>query len=390
MNASTARVCAALLATFTAPAAIAQAPEAALDASWASVCAGATPGSSFFQRCQEIVNAGPGSADRSSAAALGNNLDTVAGQGRVATSGTGDAGRIDWARGGLFFGVTMSDLERDDDPFEAAFDGRALSLIVGVDRRLGERHVLGLALNHQRERADFAAGAGRADSRMLGLLATYGGSFGEHWTLDAYAGALRGSLDTTRRVQYDIVLNAGTAAQSTVAIRSLAEADTDTHREVGGVGLGYLLDRGAWNWQFGAGYDVARSHFDAYVERGGDGLALAVDERRLSSRQGRLGLRGTRTASIARGVLQPYFGLDAYHEFANDARTLQVAFADDPGRTAIRFDSAAPDRNWAEAAVGLAATFAGGSSAFVEYRQRFGHDLLDERGLSFGLRVEFD
>jgi uncharacterized protein YhjY with autotransporter beta-barrel domain len=368
----------------------AQTPGGALDAAWIAACASATPGTPFFQRCQEILNAGPGSGDRRSEAALGNNLNTVAGQGRVASSSTGDAGRIDWGRGGLFFGFSTRDLDRDADAQEAGFDGAALSAILGIDRRFGDRHVLGIALNHQRERADYAGGAGRSSTRHLGLIATYGGGFGEHWTLDAYAGALRGSLDVVRRVQYSLVLNAGTPAQSTASVQALAEAATDTRRDVAGIGLGYLLDAGPVSWQFGGGYDIARSRFDAYVERGAAGLELAVGKRSLSSQLGRVGVRATRTASTAFGVLQPYVGIEAFHEFANDARTLQVAFAGDAARTPIRFGSAAPDRDWMEASVGVAATLVGGSSAFVEYRQRFAHAFLDERALSFGLRVEFD
>jgi uncharacterized protein YhjY with autotransporter beta-barrel domain len=201
---------------------------------------------------------------------------------------------------------------------------------------------------------------------------------------------LRGTLDAARRVQYSLVLNAGTPAQATTSVQALAEASTDTRRDVAGIGMGYLLDTGAVNWQFGGGYDVARSRFDAYVEHGAAGLELAINKRSISSRLGRVGMRAAHTTSTAAGVLQPYVGIEAFHEFANDARTLQVAFAGDASRTPIRFGSAAPDRDWMEASLGVTATLVGGSSAFVEYRQRFAHSFLDERALSFGLRIEFD
>jgi outer membrane autotransporter protein len=378
-----------VLALFAAGAQ-AQAPGAALDAAWVAVCANAQPGTPFFQRCQEIINAGPGSGDRRSEAALGNNLNTVSSQGRMANAANGDAGRVDWGASGVFFGVTSRDIDRLGSAADAGYDGSILSVIVGVDRRFGDRHVLGLAANHQRESADFDAGAGRARSRHLGLLATYGGGFGESWALDAYAGYLSGNMDLSRRVGYTLLLNAGTAAESTVQVQGLAEADTDTRRNVAGLSLSYLLARGAWQWQFGGGYDVVGSRIDRYTERGGAGLALAVERQRISSRQGRLGLRATRTESTLFGVLQPYFALDAYHEFADDTRELQVAFAGDPALTPIRFTSARPDRDWAEAAIGLQATMTGGSAAFIEYRQRFGDRWLDERALSFGFRVEFD
>jgi uncharacterized protein with beta-barrel porin domain len=379
-----------VLTLATATASHAQAPVTALDAAWVAVCANAQPGTAFFQRCQEILNAGPGSGDRRSDAALGNNLNTVSSQGRMANAANGDAGRIDWAAGGAFFGVTTRDIDRAGSDEDAGYDGSMLGVTVGVDRRFAERHVLGLALNHQRESANFDASGGSVRSRNLGLIATWGSSFGESWTLDAYAGALRGNMDITRRVAYSLVLDAGTPAESIARIQGLAEADTDLRRSIAGASLGYLLARGAWQWQFGGGYDLVRSRTDGYVEEGGAGLALAVGRQHVTSRQGRLGLRGTRTGATVFGVLQPFFAVDALHEFADDSRALTVAFAGDPGRTPIGFSTATPDRDWVEAAIGVQATLVGGSAAFIEYRQRFGDFWLDERALSFGLRVEFD
>ena len=56
----------------------AQTASEALDASWVAACAEAIPGTKFYDRCQEILNAGPGSAARKSAAALGNNENRCA------------------------------------------------------------------------------------------------------------------------------------------------------------------------------------------------------------------------------------------------------------------------------------------------------------------------
>jgi len=368
---------------------LAQAPATSLDAAWIAACAGASPGSSFFQRCQEILNAGPGSGDRRSDAALGNNLDTLSSQGRMASAANGDSGRIDWASGGLFFGATTRDVRRTGSDADAGYDGTVLSAILGVDQRLAERHVLGLAVNHQRETARFSGGSGRVQGRHLGLIATYGLSLSEAWSIDAYAGATRGDLDIDRRVAYAIVLNAGTPQQSTVSVNALAQASTDVRRSLGGVSLGYGMSRGAWQWQAGAAFDVVHSRIDGYMEVGGDGLALVVDRQRVDSRQGRIGARLARTGSTAFGVLQPFVALDWMHEFADDSRQLQVAFAGDAGRSPIRFETTRPDRSWAEAAIGLEAVMAGGTSAFVALQQRFGDRWLDERSLGFGLRVEF-
>jgi hypothetical protein len=65
-----------------------------------------------------------------------------------------------------------------------------------------------------------------------------------------------------------------------------------------------------------------------------------------------------------------------------------VRFLDDTGGTPVRFDTDDPDTGWAEAALGATFVFAGGHSAFVEYRQRLGHDFLQERVLALGWRIE--
>lgn len=368
---------------------LAQTPVASLDVAWVAACGGAVPGSTFFQRCQEILNAGPGSADRQSEAALGNNLNTLSSQGRMASAANGDAGRIDWAASGLFFGVTTRDVQRSGREADAGYDGTVLSVIVGVDRRIANRHVLGMAFHHQRESARFETGSGRVQGSHLGLFATYGVSLSDAWTLDGYVGSTRGNLDLDRRVAYTLVLDAGTAEESVARINGLAKASTDVQRSVGGLSLGYAVSRGAWQWQVGAAFDVVHSRIDGYLERGGEGLALAVDRQKVSSRQGRVGVRTARTASARFGVLQPFISLDWMHEFADDRRQLQVAFAADANRSPVLFETARPDRDWAEASVGLEAILVEGSSAFIAYQQRFGDRWLDERSLSLGLRVEF-
>ena len=76
-------LCCLLLAGAAAPACAQTTASESLDQAWVAACAGATPGTAFYDRCQEILNAGPGSADRRSAAAIGNNLEIFAAQARL-------------------------------------------------------------------------------------------------------------------------------------------------------------------------------------------------------------------------------------------------------------------------------------------------------------------
>ena len=54
----------------------------------------------------------------------------------------------------------------------------------------------------------------------------------------------------------------------------------------------------------------------------------------------------------------------------------------------VTFDTEDPDRGWGELALGSVFTLRGGHSGFLEYRQRFAHDFLQERIFAVGWRIE--
>lgn len=137
----------------------------------------------------------------------------------------------------------------------------------------------------------------------------------------------------------------------------------------------------------GAGLDWQRTKIDAYAETGGAGLALFVPGRAITSRRGRLDATLARTFSAGWGVWQPLARLGWRHEFANPARPLAVSFPGDAAATPVVFATDDADANWGEAGLGAVFVFAGGHSAFVEYRQRFGHEFLQERILAIGWRI---
>ena len=134
--------------------------------------------------------------------------------------------------------------------------------------------------------------------------------------------------------------------------------------------------------------DWQRTRIDAYEETGGAGLALVVPGRAITSRRGRVDLGLSRTLPADWGVWQPQLRLGWRHEFANPARPLAVTFAGDATNTPVVFDTDDADADWGEAGLGAVFVFTGGHSAFVEWRQRFGHAFLGERLLAVGWRME--
>jgi outer membrane autotransporter protein len=367
-------------ASLAAPAA-AQTPEDALTAGWLLVCPAAVPGSALAQRCAEIAAGGPGSRAE---AAAGNFLEEIPGQGRSSTrerASRENEQRVDIsAKLSLFASADTGRLERKDSPNEAAFDGNTDSITVGIDWAPHPQWLLGLALSHDQERLDFDASAGEARGEYTGGIGYAGWNPSDALGLSAYNGRLEGSNDIDRAIDY--TLPDGTS------VHALAQGDPDSTRSIAGLGVDWSIAKGAWGWQFGAGLDVTRTELDAYTESGGEGLALSVPARAITTRRGRVDATVLRNVSTSWGVWQPQLKLGLRHEFANPSRALTVRFAEDATDTPIVFDTEDPDSSWGEWALGSVFVFTHGHSCFLQYRQRFGHAFLQERVLAIGWRVE--
>ncbi len=361
--------------------ALPQTPEEALTNQWATLCAGAAPGSELSQRCSEIFTGGPGSRAN---AAVGNFLDEIPGQGRSSTrDGAANAGAVREsiaANVSLFASVDAGRHDRRDSPNEAAFSGRTHAATAGIDWAPKPEWVLGAALNYSQETLDYDSSAGSSRGRYFGLIGYGSWNATPTLSLDAYAGRLDGSNELRRAIDFTLL--------SGVRINALATASPDSTRTLSGLGLTWFLPGEAWQWQLGAGMDWMKTRLAAYVESGGEGLALSVPSRQIATRRGRLDATLGRNVSTNWGVWQPQLRLGWRHEFANPARPLSVRFAGDAGATPITFNTEDPDRSWGEAALGSVFVFTHGHSAFVEYRQRFGHAFLQERVLAFGWRTE--
>lgn len=363
------------------PAVQAQAPDDALAAAMPTVCAGAAAGSELAARCGEIFAAGPGAVG---AAAAGNRLGEIPGQGRAATrdGAPGDAVlETELAAGwSLFLGSDFGRQKRRGGTNEAPFDGDTGTLTAGIDWTPAADWSFGLLLTHARDELQFLDSDGVLRTRFTGPLAVGGWRPTDAWSIDAYLGRLNGVYEIRRGVAY--VLPGG------VSVASRADAQTDADRDLAGLGATWSHALGAWEWQLSAGIDWQRTDIDPYFESGGAGFSITVPTREVVSRRGRFDATVARALSTSWGVWQPMASVGWRHEAANPARPITVRFLQDTTGTPVRFDTDDPDTGWGEAAIGAAFVFAGGHSAFVEYRQRFAHDFLDERMLALGWRIE--
>lgn len=376
-------------------------PAGALDAAWNQVCPGAAPDSAFFARCQDIINAGPGSGDRRSAAATGNNFGTVAGVGRQQSTTLEreePAFRFEDGQWAWFAAARFGSQARDQSDLDAGYDSDERGGLVGVDYRFNDALTAGVVLNYVDTALDFKAtrvnalgqtqDVGNADSKSTTLLAKLDLNSGEAWAFGFYGGIGRQQVDLSRLVAYTLLTNVGTPEQAVVEVSTTAFGETDATLTRYGARAGYTLPFGDMQVEISGALDGANVEIDGYTETGGDGLAMTVDSQDVTSLQAKLGLRLSGAMSTSNNVLTPYVGFDLVGELDDEARVVSAAFAGDQAGQRFSFDTEESDSSFYEVNLGLAMTFGGGTALFADYRQRFGHEFLDDQALTFGARFE--
>lgn len=400
----------ALAAAGFAAQASAQTPSNALASQWNTVCITAVAGTLLAVRCDETATST--APDPNMIAAIGQRLEEIPGQARIATRdvsnptgpslpiGSGYGVAADFRQGydgglsmnlegdiaahwSLFLSGDIGQVERRASPNEAAFDADTGSLTAGVNWQPSQQWLLGLALNHVQESLDYRGTAGNVETRFSGVLASVSRNFGDHWSLDAYAGWLNGDYELEREINYTLPF-----AGSTVTVIGMADANPDASRRVYGVAANGQWSRKGWNHGLGFGYDLGETRIDSYTENGGSGLALIVPGRRIETRRGRIDYSLSRALSQNWGVWQPLLRVSWFQEFSNRRRQVTLRLAQDVAENAITFDTEDPDKGWGEIALGSVFVFTHGHSAFIQLQQRFGHAFLQERMLALGWRIE--
>ncbi len=287
---------------------------------------------------------------------------------------------------GVFASGTLGDGRRDATELENGYDSDGSTLLLGLDKRFGDRWVVGLTYTRTEFDADLDAGAGELalDQNAFGLYFSYGA---ERFWLDGSAGIGRGEVRQERLVRFE----ASSEEETLSAVdRLLGSPDADQRYATLSAGLDYAHHR----WSFGPrlALEYARLDIDAFSERaieGGDAFAVAIDAQRLRSLIARAGASASAAFSTGWGVLQPQIELSWVGQFEDDAEALSGYFINDPQQQRFTLPTSAIDSRYGEVAVGLSGVFANGWSGFVSYRRLFSVDDSRQQFWSFGLRAEF-
>jgi len=293
---------------------------------------------------------------------------------------------IQSSRFGVFVNGSVLYGDKDKTDRQAGYDLEVKGLTVGMDYRITNNLVAGLALGYSDTSLDYNNSGGNmaADSAFY---TAYGSYYNDNnFYVDASVTRGQADYDMRRRVAYNDA--AGLFEQN-------IQSSTDGRQLLGTLDVGYDYVRGALIIGPNAGLSYSKTNIDAFAEQGQSGLELDFSRQESSAHNMNIGMHSSYTFLRDWGVLIAQFSGNYYKDFKNDANQVFANFVHNPfeqvgdtsiSQMVIRTD--AIDKSYMTFNLGLSAQFQHGLSGFVDYRYLAGARNVSSGEVSFGMRYE--
>lgn len=285
--------------------------------------------------------------------------------------------------------------DKDETSESDGYDFQTTGLNVGADYRLTDALVFGGAFGYSYYDVDFdetpRSPKGQdldSDTYAFSLFGTYSFDFGLF--TDAIGTVGWSDFDSTRKI-FIPNNNAGNAFNGNDILRTAdGSFDTFQYGVAARVGYDYTPEQveGLTVTPI-AGVEYLRAEVDGFTENGAQGLDLEFDDFDAESLTSNLGLEATYSISTGIGIITPGINGRWVHEFAEEDGP-KVVYANDPtGLSEFTISSDNVDEDYGIVGASVAAQFAAGWAAFVDYATPVGLDDFTVHQINFGFRKEF-
>lgn len=277
---------------------------------------------------------------------------------------------------GLLISPQYSKNSRTGTDLENGYQSSLKGLNVGLDYRSSDSFVFGAIIGQTKDDATFLNNAGSLKTRnnTVVLYSTWLPS--EAMSVDGYLGYGKINFDSSRRVAF------GTGISGAI------NGATTGKQLMAGLSTSYQMTAGRLNIAPFFNLDYINTSFKGYSETGTTLLELRYSDRRTASLTSSLGGRFGTTYNYEWGALIPSIRLAAVHEFQNNSKRISNELVITPG-TSMVVTTDAPDRNYLNLGLGVAASLNSGAQLFLDYEKRTQDKLLSSWAVSLGGLFEF-
>lgn len=285
----------------------------------------------------------------------------------------------------FFFSAGYGSLDRDPTRFEDGYDSTVQIGTAGIDYIFSNKLIGGVLLSYREQDGDFLGGGSLKTTAFEPLL------FVSYLPTDrTFVQLLLGYGDEKSDVNRNVSINLVQPTENDDRlITGAAVSDVDSSVFSASLQAGYDRSRGRFTYGPRVGINSRQTDLDAYVERGTSGLELRIADRTVDSLQATVGFYGSAAYSGKSGVFVPQFTVEYVRETEDDPSRVDAQFAQDlRGATATNFSylTNAPDSDFINVDLGVAAVLPNGIQPYVSLRTLVGSDNFDSLVGTIGVR----
>lgn len=325
----------------------------------------------------------PGGSQSASAPLMALTRDILGG-------GAGDEpGSLLGDRLGVFVTGTLRHGTETTTDSEEGFSLKDTGVTVGVDYRLGDSYVLGLALGYGKSETVFDDSGGNLNARHSSV-SVYGSYSRDQFHIDWLAGFGHHNYDLSRDINF---ASSSTGTGCGNGSCSIGANGSTTAREYSfSTGGGLDFHREALAFGPTLEFEYKQVAVNSFNESGPSGLDLDIGGLTSSSLLAKTGGYASYALNTRWFVVVPQVRARLLHEFLNSARAEQVQFAADtlPGASdrAFYVFTDRPDRTYFDWRASLLFQFRYGLAGFIDYGGLSGLRNISTSELNIGLRLQ--
>jgi len=301
-----------------------------------------------------------------------------------------------WISGRVVFG------EKDPTTNQVEYDFDTAGVTFGMDYRISNEFVAGVAVGYSNTDADLGSGEGELDSTGYSV-SLYGTWFkSDRFYLGGSLGYGNNDYDHQRNVRYTIdrpEMGAGFLPDSVFDVNQTLAAEYDGNQYSASLTGGWDFNKNGWTFGPTLSVSYVNVDVDDYDEFllssnmasdfASSGWAVHVDDQNYESLQPAIGFAFTKAVSASWGVFIPQGYIDVISEMKDGGSLVTGKFIGDNNNARFALQTDDFEETFARAGLGFGLILKNNKSAYLMVDGDFGRDLLQTYYINAGFRWQF-
>jgi uncharacterized protein with beta-barrel porin domain len=265
------------------------------------------------------------------------------------------------------------------DASDEGFDFDTQGITAGVDYRLNNKTVIGIALGYSDFDSEVNTGA-TVESKAITFSAYGSFNVTDNFYIDAKASFGSPDFDQQRSVNFTLQNN---------QTDQVAIGETDGSQQSFVITSGYQFNKNGWQFTPSISAEYNQSEIDAFVETGAGDFSVGYSEQNFETTRFTAGFQANKAISLSKGILIPSIGYHYIHENQSGDDVILMRVANMPAGEFFESPTGFNDNDYSTLDLGLTFVTSNGKQAFIQYSKAIGWEGFDKQTINLGARFEF-